>query len=296
MTWTFERLAGPLSLTEGPAWDGTGLFFTDIGKSLVRRYDPGTGRIDIWRDGTNAANGLMFDKTGQLFACEGLGRRVVRYDKRGVTTVIADSLDGKRLNSPNDLAIDAQGRIWFTDPRYGDDRSNLELDHESVLRATPPAQDDGPWAVERITFDTTRPNGLLLSADGAWLYVAQSSYVPTEKRELRAYPINADGTVGTFKVLHDFGAHRGIDGMCLDTDGNIVASCGWETSGPGGRICVFAPDGQVLEEHPVPPPVLRPTNCSFGGPDLTTLYVTDINGYLHRALTDRRGLLWWPNQ
>jgi gluconolactonase len=167
----------------------------------------------------------------------------------------------------------------------------MELDHESVLRATP--KGDG-WTVERVTTDTTRPNGLLISADDKWLYVAQSSYVPTEKRELRAYPIRPDGSVGPYEVLHDFGPHRGIDGMCLDVEGNIIASCGWETSGPGPMIGVFSPTGGLLETHSVPAPILRPTNCTFGGPDLRTLYVTDIHGHLHRAQTERRGRHWWP--
>src|SRR5205085_7841849 len=109
-----------------------------------------------------------------------------------------------------------------------------------------------PWQIERLTFDTTRPNGLLLSPDERTLYVAQSDYTEDAKRELRAYPVNADGTLGQYTVLHDFGEARGIDGMCFDTEGNIVATCGWELSGPGSRIAVFAPDGTVLEEHPVP--------------------------------------------
>jgi len=293
MSWSFELLfpkpgsEHTSTLTEGPAWDGSGLLFTDIHNNRILRFDPSTGRTDVHREGTNGANGLMLDRDGQLYACEGKGRRIVRYERDGATTVIAERLDGKRLNSPNDLAIDSRGRIWFTDPRYGDDRADMELDHESVLRATPGA--DGSWALERVTFDTSRPNGLLISADERWLYVAQSSYVPTEPRQLRAYPIKEDGTLGRYEVRHDFGPHRGIDGMCLDVEGNVVATCGWEVSGPGPMICVFAPNGRVLETHPTPDPIKRPSNCTFGGPDLTTLYVTDLNGHLHRARTDHKG-------
>ena len=291
MSWAFERLAGAYTLSEGPAWDGTGLLFTDIHNSRILRYDPAAGAVSVFREGTNEANGLVFDREGRLFACEGGGRRVVRYGADGEVEVVADRLDGKRLNSPNDLAIDRQGRVWFTDPRYSDDRQTMELDHESVLRATP---SDGGWTVERVVFDTIRPNGILISADERTLYVAESPRFPEGRRELRAYAIGEDGTVGPYQVLHDFGDHRGIDGMCLDTEGNVVATCGYEAGGPGPRIAVFAPDGRVLEEHPVPPPVKRPTNCTFGGPDLTTLYVTDIDGHLHRAQTERRGRLWWP--
>jgi gluconolactonase len=302
VSWTFERLAGPFGLTEGPAWDGSGLLFTDGRNKRIRRYDEATGRIDVWREGTDGVNGLMFDRSGVLYGCEGADlRRVVRYDRGGVTTVVADRFEGKRLNSPNDLAIDSTGRIWFTDPRYGENRADMELDHESVLRATPPAAGspsghEAAWSLERMTFDTSRPNGLLLSADEKWLYVAQSSYVPTEPRQLRAYPIKEDGTLGRYEVLHDFGPHRGVDGMCFDTEGNIVATCGWEASGPGGMIAIFAPNGRVLETHPTPEPVKRPTNCAFGGPELNVLYVTDIDGHLHRARTERRGVLWWPRR
>ena len=132
-----------------------------------------------------------------------------------------------------------------------------------------------------MTSDTTRPNGLLLSFDERTLFVAQSDYTPSDARQLRAYPVLDDGTLGQPTVLHDFGAHRGIDGMCFDTDGNIVATCGWEVSGPGPRITVFAPDGTVLEEHPLPDG--RPTNCAFGGPNLDVLYITSISGHLYRV-------------
>jgi gluconolactonase len=293
VAWTFTQVIGPFGLTEGPAWDGTALLFTDGRNQRIRRYDPATGRVDIHREGAPGVNGLMFDRQGRLYGCEGAGRRVVRYD-RGGASVVAERLDGKRLNSPNDLAIDRHGRIWFTDPRYGDQRDDMELDHESVLRAT--ERPDGSWAVVRVTFDTTRPNGLLLSADERWLYVAQSSYaLATERRELRAYPIADDGSAGRYEVLHDFGPHRGIDGMCLDRDGNIVATAGWEVSGPGGMIYVFAPNGRVLATHPLPAPVKRPTNCTFGGPRLSTLNVTSIEGYLHCAETELVGRpAWWP--
>lgn len=296
MSWQFETILEPIGLTEGPAWDGSGLLFTNIPNSRVMRYDAQSGNFTVFREGTNRANGLMLDKEGRLYACEGGtpqqagGRRIVRYEPDGSTTVVCDHFAGKKLNSPNDLAIDNQGRIWFTDPRYGDDRSDMELDHESVFRADP--QPDGTWTVTRITYDTTSPNGLLISPDQKTLYVAQSKYGDGQKRELRAYPIREDGSVGDHQVLHNFYPHRGIDGMCLDTQGNIIATAGWEVSGPGGMIYIFAPNGRVLETHPLP--CDRPTNCTFGDADLRTLYVTSIEGHLMRARTERQGLLHYP--
>jgi gluconolactonase len=290
MSWKLEPVAGPVGFAEGPAWDGQGLLFTDIKNSRIMRYDPASGQTSTFREGTNEANGLMFDPEGRLYGCEGGGRRVVRYEPDGGVTVLADRFEGRRLNSPNDLAVDARGRIWFTDPRYGELRDDMELDHESVFRLE--SQTDGSWSIRRMTFDTTRPNGLLISPDQRTLYVAQSEYGDERKRELRAYPIRDDDTLGPYEVLHNFYPHRGIDGMCLDVDGNLVATAGWEVSGPGPMIYIFAPNGRVLETHPVPSD--RPTNCTFGGSDLTTLYVTSGSGMLFRAQTARRGRLWFP--
>src|SRR5262249_55404754 len=262
-----------------------------IPASRIWRYDPGTRACAEFRSGTQEANGLMFDRDGRLYACEGGGRRVVRYETDGGVTVLADRFEGGRLNSPNDLAIDRRGRVWFTDPRYGEFRADMELDHESVFRLDPAGKDR--WTIHRATFDTTRPNGLLVSPDQRTLYVAQSEYGEGKKRELRAYPIHDDGSLGPHQVLHNFYPHRGIDGMSLDTEGNIHATAGWQDSGPGPMIYVFTPSGRVLETHPVPAD--RPTNCTFGGPDLRTLFVTTGTGHVYSIQTDRRGLLLYPS-
>lgn len=299
MTWTFETLDPAYGgITEGPAWDGSGLLYTRIQQSRIMRYDPTTGACTVWREHTNCANGLALDAQGRLYACEGGAtvdaRRVVRYEPGGDVTVLADSFDGKRLNIPNDLVIDPEGRVWFTDPFYegasgpwSEDRANKELDHDSVYRLDP--QPDGGCRIARVTFDTTRPNGLLFSLDYNTLYVAQSGRRPDEARQLRAYPVHADKTLGPPEVLHEFREHRGIDGMCLDTGDNTIATAGWELGGPGPMIYVFSPSGEVLEMHPVP--CRRPTNCAFGEADLRTLYVTTIEGYLFRARTERSGRL-----
>lgn len=296
-TWQFEMLDPAYGkVTEGPAWDGSGMLYTRIQQSKIMRYDPAAGTVSVWRENTNHANGLTFDAQGRLYACEGGdtpdARRVTRYESDGSVTVLADRFEGKRLNIPNDIVVDPQGRVWFTDPFYegaagpwSADRSEKDLPHDSVYRLDPQA--DGSYSIHRVTFETTRPNGLLFSLDYKTLYVAQSGREKTEKRNLWAYPVRDDGSLGEKEVLHDFGEHRGIDGMRLDTEGNIVACCGWEVSGPGPLVYVFSPSGEVLETHPVP--CTRPTNCAFGGPDLTTLYVTTIEGFLFRARTERVG-------
>ncbi|MGY8826629.1 MAG: SMP-30/gluconolactonase/LRE family protein [Candidatus Latescibacterota bacterium] len=299
MEWTFEKVAGPFSFTEGPVWVDGALLFTDMPGDRALRYDPQSGTADVWRKGTNKANGLTIDADGRVYGAEGTfdpqgeqfidgpGRRIARYEKDGSTTVISDGFEGKRFNSPNDVVVDAKGRVWFTDPRYGSDRSCMELEHESVYRADP--QPDSSYNTVRVIFDTTKPNGLIVTPDMKTLYVAQSDHGSETLRELRAYAIADDGSVGPYEVLHNFGPHRGIDGMRLDSELNIVASAGWPTSGPGPMIYVFAPSGRVLETHPFPP--INPTNCEFGDEDLQSLYVTATDGFLYRARTHRKGLV-----
>jgi gluconolactonase len=288
--WTWELLAGPETITEGPAWDGEGLFFSSIASNEIRRYDPTTNEVTTVYRYTNATNGLIFGMDGMLYACEQATGAIVRYDTAGEKAVLRMKFEGMRLNSPNDLILDTQGRIWFTDPRYGD-QTGRELTHDSVYRLTPTDDDSLPWEIERLTTDTTRPNGLLLSADERTLYVAQSDY--DGDKQFRAYPVHLDGSLEPPVVLHDFGDARGIDGMCWDLEGFIIATCGWEKSGPGPRIAIFAQDGRVVEEHRLPEGA--PTNCVFGGPELTDLYVTTLEGHLYRVPdTGRRGSLQPP--
>ena len=144
--WKFELLMKPpaLPLTEGPVWDGEHLYFTHIQASRIMRYDPKSGAITVWREGTNRTNGLAFDPQGRLFGCCSGGRSVVRFDPDGKNVTIANAAEGKKLNTPNDLAIDRKGRIWFTNPRNEgniDKTEHMQVDHKSVYRCDP--QNDG---------------------------------------------------------------------------------------------------------------------------------------------------------
>ena len=297
MRWEFELVAGPYGgTTEGPVWDGQALLFTDIPNSRIMRYDPVTGDCTEYHTGTNGTNGLNFDAQGNLYGCSGGGRRILRFEPDGTATPLPHSLDGRRHNRPNDLAIDRKGRIWFTDPSGQIPADERELDHASVLRLDPDPAAQGGWTLRRMTFDTFAPNGLLFSQDERTLYVVQSDYEGT--RDLRAYPLQDDDTLGRFTVLHVFGedyrgVHRGLDGMCLDTEGNIIAAGGWRQAGPGPLIYVFSPSGRVIETHSVPAD--WPTNCAFGGRALDTLYVTTRGGHLFRVNdTGRRGWTLYP--
>src|SRR5690606_3130924 len=160
-------------------------------------YDLKTNAITPWRTGLDRSNGLAFDAQGRLFGCCQGGRRIMRFDPDGKNVVIADKVDGKRLNTPNDLAIDRKGRIWFTNPwNEGnvDSTEVEELDHRSVYRLDP--QQDGKYSITRVLSDTTQPNGILVSQDQNTLYVAESGYSKDVARELRAYPIREDGSLG----------------------------------------------------------------------------------------------------
>src|SRR5262249_14017021 len=115
MEWRFELLNKPLGrMTEGPVWDGEVLRFTHLPTSCILQYDPRSGDFSEWRNGVNRVNGLAYDANGQLFGCCSGGRSIVRFDADGTNVVVADRLDGNRLNTPNDLAIDVHGRIWFS--------------------------------------------------------------------------------------------------------------------------------------------------------------------------------------
>ncbi len=297
MSWEFELVAGPYGgTTEGPAWDGQALLFTHIPGSRIMRYDPVTGECAEFRTGTQETNGLNFDALGNLYGCSGGGRLIQRFNADGTTTALPNLLDGKAHNRPNDLAIDRKGRIWFTDPAGQIPPEAQELDHASVLRLDPDPDADGGWTLHRMTFDTWAPNGILFSQDERTLYVVQSDYEGT--RDLRAYPLQSDDSLGQPLLLHEFGrdfrgVHRGLDGMCLDVDGNIIAAGGWRQAGPGPLIHVFAPSGRIIETHPVPAD--WPTNCAFGGRALDTLYVTTRGGHLFRVNnTGRRGWILYP--
>lgn len=286
MTWSFEQIAGPFEFTEGPIWDDGSILFSD--HDCIRRYDPETDECTVEYNGTSGTRGMHTGPDGSLYVCEEAGRRLVRYEE-AERAVLVDSYRGDRMNGVNDLEFDAHGRLWFTDSSYGKEPEDLDLDHKSVYRIDDPAVKD-PIPV-RVIDDTTQPNGILVDADIETLFVAQSEYGKGNERELRAYPIENDGALGEYEVLHNFYPHRGIDGMTFDNDGNIVATAGSEESGPGPMIYVFTPNGRVLETHPI---TSAPTNICFGGDDLQDLYVTAHDACLYRAQTDRQGWIDQP--
>ena len=298
MTWDFQRVAGPYGTpTDGPVWDGEALLFTQLtfpfnaANNRILRYDPSTGAVSDFRRWTNRTCGLAHSRSGVLYGAQSGGRRLVRFNADGSTSPLAHKLDGTYHNQPKDLVVDSRERIWFCDP-HGDLREAMypqihdKLDHASVLRLEAPTLDA---SITRITYDTDAPAALILSHNEDTLYVAESSEHSDGPRELRAYPIHENGTLGQYRLLHTFGkdggsgrggVHRGIYGMCLDGEGNVVAVAGGLGAGPGPMVYVITSEGRILESHPLPEVA---TNCAFGGPELADFYVTTTEGSLFLA-------------
>ena len=289
MPWTFEDAAPVIgSITEGNCWTGEHMLYSNVAMNRIMRLDIETGLVDVFANNTEGTNGLNYDAEGNLYGCAGSSGKVILFDDDGNFTTVVDRLDGRRLNSPNDLAITPSGSIYFSD-RVGDTSPDIGIDFSAIISAE--RQADGGWECVRRTFDASQPNGLLFSKDFKTLYVAQSDFRAQDSRDLRAYPVHEDGSLGEVTILHDFGPHRGIDGMTLSSEGHIVACTGFEVSGPGGNVTVFEPDGRIVEQHPTP--AQRPTNCTFVGEDL---YVSTIEGHcLVARNTGLTGFLLYPN-
>jgi gluconolactonase len=264
-----EKLFGPLKFGEGPAWTPGGfLLFEDTNGNRMNKLG-GDGKVTAFRDPSGRSNGLAYDLEGRLVAAEGAdqggGRRVSRTEKDGRVVTLADRWQGKRLNSPNDLTIDRQGRIYFTDPRYSH-REDLELDKEAVYRIDP----DGK--LSRIIDTLSRPNGIAVTRDGKTLYVADNAS-PGGVVKLMAFDLDGHGDAHNGRAVYDFVSGRGIDGMTLDGEGRVWATAG--TKDKAG-IYVFQPDARRASAKLVKVISLPedPTNCTFGGKDRDVLYIT----------------------
>lgn len=288
-----EVLAGGFKWTEGPVWDkkAKALLFTDIPNNRVMRWSPTDGLKEFLKPsgytGTEpftgyepGANGLAFDKDGNLILCQHGDRRVSRLTADGKFHTLVDRYMGKRLNSPNDLVFHSNGDLYFTDPPYGlpkqMDDPGKELPFQGVYRLKPNGE------LTLLTKEMTRPNGIGLSPDQKTLYVANSD---PAKAIWMAFPLGADGTIsGAGKMIHDATAEvvakkPGLpDGLRVDVKGNIFAT------GPDG-VFVFAPDFTLLGKIVIGD---KNANCGFGD-DGSTLYIC-ANDKLVRVRTTTKGL------
>jgi len=278
--------------TEGPAADAEGnVYYSEITSNRIIKYTP-DGQWSEFRRPSRRANGLAFDAQGRLLACEGAaeggGRQVTRTDiSSGEVEVLADSYEGKKLNSPNDLVVSREGRIYFTDPRYGA-QDGRELDTEDVYMI----DTDGSLTRVLTKPDVNKPNGIGISPDGKTLYVADTVAEPQEARVM-AFDLGDDGKPSNGRKHYSFGSGRGIDGMAIDTAGNIYGAAGNNDNPPENLagVYVISPQGELVGRIPVPEDSV--TNCTFGGKDLRTLYVT-AGKHLYQIRTKNPGSLVYP--
>jgi gluconolactonase len=282
-----ERVFEGCAFAEGPAADAAGnIYFSDCPNNRIMLYRT-DGSTVVWKQPSQRANGMNFDTQGRLVTCcaggpdlPGGARAVLRYEHDGSVTTLASHYDGKPLNAPNDLCFDTHGRIYFTDPRYGD-RSDLEQDCMAVYRI----ELDG--ALTRVIDDMQTPNGILISADNRALYLVDHNPDAGGARTLVAYDIDSSGGCARRGVLHDYGSGYGGDGMVLDIAGNIYLTAG---DGDAAGVYIFTPDGEQLGFIQTPEIA---GNCTFGGPDLRTLYIA-ASSSLYRIRLGIPGWLTYP--
>ena len=221
----------------------------------------------------------------------------MKFNSDGSTNQLADRIDGLYHNHPYDLDVDRHNRIWFSDPYSSIPTPGPQifppLDFCAILRQEPSKPQSPAWVIQRMTFDTMNPRAILLSQDDQTLYVAEHSATSPGLSELRAYPIQENGSLETPRIIQSFDRHLqgingGVAGMCLDSRGNIVA-CGNVLPGsqePG--VTIYSPKGGNTRKPPRP--IGQPTHCGFGGPQWQSLFITTEEGKLYRVdKTDRRG-------
>jgi gluconolactonase len=245
------QIAGGFTFTEGPAADKAGnVYFSDIYRSRIYRWSL-TAKLSTFRVNSGGANGLMFDRAGNLLACEGVARRVTSTSPSGRVTVLADNYGGKKFNSPNDLWVDPKGGVYFSDPRSGN-KSDLKQDGFHVYYITPDRK-----RVERVVDNLAFPNGVVGTADGRQLYVADSN-----DRKTYVYSINKDGSLSNRRLA----ARGGSDGLTLDEQGNLYLT-------REKNVLIYNRSGRRIAAIDLPD---QPSNVTFGGRDKKTLFITAV--------------------
>jgi gluconolactonase len=267
VTERLETIATGSRFTEGPVYFPAHryLLWSDIPNDRIMRYDEINGTVAVYREPAGFANGNTRDLQGRLVTCEHAERRIVRTEHDGTLTVLADSFEGRRLNSPNDVVVADDGAVWFTDPTYGIDsiyeggRAAGEIGRCNVYRIDPVT-----LACEARAEDFAQPNGLAFSPDGRVLYVADSGYShdPAGPRHIRRFDVGPDGRLSSGDVVADCPAGV-FDGFRIDEDGRM-----WTSAADGVR-CLL-PDGTHIGTIRCPESV---ANVEFGGPRGNLLYI-----------------------
>lgn len=277
-----ETVATGCRFTEGPVYFPAHryLVWSDIPNDRMLRYDELNGSVSVFREPAGFANGNTRDGQGRLITCEQGARQVVRTDHDGTRVVLADTFDGKRLNSPNDVVVAGDGAIWFTDPTYGIDnnyegqRADSEIGRANLYRIDPNTAN-----CELKADDFAQPNGLAFTNDGATLYVSDTGYThnPQGPRHIRRFAVASDSQLSGGDVIAE--CNSGVfDGFRLDEDGRI-----WTSAGDGVR-CLL-PDGTHIGTIHCPELV---ANVEFGGPRNNLLYICATSS-VYRVMLRVRG-------
>ena len=252
-----EAVSGGFRFTEGPAHNPGGfLLFSDIPNNRVHKLDYQSGEISVWCDDSHGNNGIVCTADGRVFGGQKSPAGLAAFSPDGETSLLVSKFEGESLNAVNDLAIDGEGGVYFTDPVYGGEQ-------------TQPVQGvyyfSAGGELSRVIDDIPRPNGVNVSADGSTLYVADAN-----NGRILAYDITSPGSVDNRRTFYEGDPKLdggGPDGMCLDADGRLYATM--------KQIVVLSPRGELIGRIAVDE---KPANCTFGGPEGKTLYVTARSG------------------
>ena len=293
---TIEQVATGMRWAEGPAYfpgDNSGpghLLFSDIPNNRIMKYDEASGQVSVFRSPSNYANGNTRDRQGRLVSCEhSVTRRVVRTEKNGQITVLADHFQGKRFNAPNDVVVKSDDSVWFTDPLFGINGEWEGFKAQPEQASTNVYRIGADGQVSAVITDLVNPNGLAFSPDERKLYVVE--WKGTPNRSIWRYDVGADGRSLSNKTkLIDAADAGALDGFRVDRDGNLW--CGWGSNGAlasepvakGGLMVyplkgqpealdgvrVFSPEGKALAHIHLPE---RCANLCFGGPKRNRLYM-----------------------
>jgi gluconolactonase len=264
-----KKLADGLKFTEGPVWLPTEkkVVFSDIPNGKLMQWKEGDGLSEFRK--SEQSNGNILDLEGRLVTCQHAGRNLIRTEKDGKKdgkiTVLADKYDGKRFNSPNDVAIHSDGTLWFTDPPWGL-TEKAELPGHYVFKLEPKT-----GKVEAIVKDLAMPNGIIFSPDESRIYIADTGgntkhpdpNFHKSPAGIHCYEVSKDGKLG--KKL--FTINQGSDGMRVDVKGNLYTT--------SGKVKIYNSEGKLIEEIAVPE---GPANLCFGGEDYKTLFITARTG------------------
>jgi gluconolactonase len=291
-----EKVADGFQFTEGPVWHPDGyLLFSDPNTNTIYRYNPTNNNVTVYMSHSGytgadvgeysqpGSNGLTIDKEGRLIIDQHGNRRVVRIEKKGPITVLADNIDGKRFNSPNDIVMKSDGTIYFTDPPYGlpkfFDDPRKQLNYSGVFMIK-----DGK--VQLVSKDLGGPNGIAFSPDEKYLYVTNWDIRDIHHtKTIWRYEVNTDGTLKNGKIFFDMNQtedDEALDGMKVDKAGNLFVSA------PGG-VWIVSSEAKLLGKIVTPE---RPANMAWGDEDGKTLYMT-AHTSLYKVRVNTGGKFSW---